>query len=191
MHADRANRAGLALLGLILLGLGVAGLLLGAGVFGGAAAHRTLVDNGVVRFVIAQRAWLWPVVAVIAVVIALLALRWLLAVLFTTGRLASVLMAGDRAAGRTTLISAALRDAVSGEIERYRGVRSARTRMEGDPADPRLAVAVHADRDADLAALRRQIETNALAHARHAIDVPDLPIRLDLTTARRAGPRVT
>ncbi|WP_432994733.1 alkaline shock response membrane anchor protein AmaP [Dactylosporangium sp. CA-233914] len=191
MHADRANRVVLALLGLLLLGLGVTGLLLGAGVFGGTAAHRTLVDNGVVRFVIAQRDWLWPVVAVIAVVVGLLALRWLLAVLFSSGRLAGIPVAGDRAAGRTTLISAALRDAVSGEIERYRGVRSARTRVEGDPADPRLAVSVRADRDADLAELRQNIEKNALTHARHALDAPGLPIRLDLTTARRAGPRVT
>ncbi|MEV6923751.1 alkaline shock response membrane anchor protein AmaP [Dactylosporangium sp. NPDC051485] len=191
MHADRANRVALAILGLVLLGLGVAGLLLGAGVFGGRAAHRTLVDNDVVRFVISQRDWLWPVLAVIAVVVALLALRWLLAVLFSTGRLAGIRVAGDRAAGRTTLVSAALVDAVSSEIEQYRGVRSARTRVEGDPADPRLAVTVRADRDADLAALHRNIEHNALAHARHALDAPDLPIRLNLTTARRHGPRVT
>ncbi|GAA2331897.1 alkaline shock response membrane anchor protein AmaP [Dactylosporangium salmoneum] len=191
MHADRANRVALAILGLVLLGLGVAGLLLGAGVFGGPAAHRTLVDNDVVRFVISQRDWLWPVLAVLAVVVALLALRWLLAVLFSTGRLAGIRVAGDRAAGRTTLVSAALVDAVSSEIEQYRGVRSARTGVEGDPADPRLAVTVRADRDADLAALHHDIEHNALAHARHALDAPDLPIRLNLTTARRRGPRVT
>ncbi|MER7283342.1 alkaline shock response membrane anchor protein AmaP [Dactylosporangium sp. NPDC000244] len=191
MHADRVNRVALAVLGLVLLSMGVAGLLLGAGFFGGGAAHRTLVDNDVVRFVIAQRDWLWPVVAVFAVVVALLALRWLHAVLFSTGRLAGIRVAGDRAAGRTTLISAALRDAVSGEIEQYRGVRSARTHVEGNAADPRLTVTVHADRDADLAALRHNIEDNALTHARHALDAPALPIRLDVTTARRRGPRVT
>ncbi|WP_433088768.1 alkaline shock response membrane anchor protein AmaP [Dactylosporangium sp. CA-052675] len=191
MHADRTNRVALAVLGLVLLGMGVTGLLLGAEFFGARAAHRTLVDNDVVRFAIAQRDWLWPVVAVFAVVVALLALRWLHTILFSTGRLAGIRVAGDRAAGRTTLISAALRDAVSGEIEQYRGVRSARTHVEGSPADPRLAVTVHADRDADLAALRHNIEDNALIHARHALDAPALPIRLDVTTARRRGPRVT
>ncbi|MGI5240152.1 alkaline shock response membrane anchor protein AmaP [Dactylosporangium sp. CA-139066] len=190
MHADRANRVALAVVGLVLLGLGCTGLLLGAGVFGGSAAHRTLVDNTVVRFAIAQRNWLWPVAAVIAVVVALLALRWLHAVLFSTGRLAGIRVAGEPGAGRTTLISAALRDAVSGEIEQCHGVRSARTRVEGDPGAPRLAVTVHADRDADLAGLRHNIEQHALAHARHALDAPHLPIQLDLTTARRGGPRV-
>jgi hypothetical protein len=191
MHADRVNRVALAVLGLVLLGLGVTGLLLGAGFFGAGAAHRTLLDNDAVRFVVAQRAWLWPVVAAFAVIVALLGLRWLLAVLFSTGRLAGIRVPGDRAAGRTTLVSAALRDAVSGEIEQYHGVRSARTRVEGDPADPRLAVTVRADRNADLAALRRHIEQDALTHARRALDAPGLPIRLDVTTARRGGPRVT
>ncbi|WP_433605402.1 alkaline shock response membrane anchor protein AmaP [Dactylosporangium sp. CA-139114] len=195
MHADRTNRVALAVLGLILLGMGVTGLLLGAEFFGARAAHRTLVDNDVVRFAIAQRRWLWPAVAVFAIVVALLALRWLHAILFSTGRLAGIRVAGgvagDRAAGRTTLISAALRDAVSGEIEQYRGVSSARTHVEGNPAHPRLTVTVHADLDADLAGLRHNIEDNALTHARHALDAPALPIRLDVTTARHGGPRVS
>lgn len=47
MHADRVNRAALAILGLLLLALGVSGILLGASVFGDRAAHRKLLDNSV------------------------------------------------------------------------------------------------------------------------------------------------
>jgi hypothetical protein len=191
MHADRTNRAALALLGLLLLALGVSGLLLGAGVFGDRAAHRTLLDNSVSRFIGAHGSWLWPAAAAVMIVIALLAVRWLLTVLFSTARLADITVAGDHSAGRTTLTSTALGDALSGEIETYRGVHSARSHLEGDPTNPRLAVTVDTDRNADLAALRRHIETDALAHARHALDLPDLPIRLDITITRQRSARVT
>ncbi|MER7008509.1 alkaline shock response membrane anchor protein AmaP [Dactylosporangium sp. NPDC000555] len=191
MHADRVNRAALALLGLLLLALGVSGILLGAGVFGEDAAHRNLLDNSISHFIGAHGGWVWPAVAVVAVVIALLSLRWLLTVLFSTGRLADITVAGDHSAGRTTLTSTALGDALSGEIESYRGVHSARTHLEGDPTNPQLAVTVNTQQNADLAALRRHIETNALAHARHALGVPDLPIRLDITVTRQRSARVT
>jgi hypothetical protein len=191
MHADRTNRAVLALLGLLLLALGVSGILLGAGTFGHRAAHQHLLDNTIGRFIGEQGDWLWPAAAMVAVIIALLCLRWLLTILFSTARLGDIAVRGDRSAGRTTLTSTALGDALSSEIETYRGVHSARTHLEGSPADPRLAVTVNTDQDADLAALRQRIETNALAHARNALDTPDLPIRLDIAITKQHLTRVT
>jgi hypothetical protein len=41
------------------------------------------------------------------------------------------------------------------------------------------------EHSSDLAALRRRIETNAVAHARQALDNPDLPVILDLTITDR------
>jgi hypothetical protein len=191
MHADRTNRAVLALLGLLLLALGVSGILLGAGTFGDRAAHQHLLDNNVSRFIGEHGSWVWPAAAVAAVIIALLCLRWLFTILFSTARIGDIAVRGDRSAGRTTLTSTALGDALSSEIETYRGVHSARTHLEGNPADPRLAVTVNTDQDADLAALRQRIETNALAHARHALDDPVLPVRLDITITKQRPTRVT
>lgn len=191
MHADRTNRALLGLLGLLLLAAGVAGLLAGTSAFGAGGSHRHLFDNAASRYVGAHSAWFWPAVALLATIAVLLAARWLLVILFTTDRLADLTLPGDRSAGRTILAANAVTDALTQEIETYRGVRAARVRMVGHPSRPRLTVTVHVAHNADLATLRHRIESGALSRARQATDAPDLPIRLDFTiTTHRAG-RVT
>src|SRR5919202_1225484 len=67
----------------------------------------------------------------------------------------------DNAAGRYTLAAGAVTDALTQEIETYRGVRAAHARMVGHPGRPRLAVTVDTDHDADLAALRHRIASGA------------------------------
>jgi hypothetical protein len=131
------------------------------------------------------------VAAVVAVILALLALRWLIAVLSPAPHARNIVIAGDHSTGRTTLTAGALDDALTADIETYRGVHSARARVYGDSSAPRLHVTVGLDRDADLAALRHRIETSALEHARHALDEPQLPIRLELAVTRYRTGRVT
>ena len=190
MHADRTNRIVLLLLGLLLTVAGVAGVLAGAGAFGSAAADRTLADNDISRYVSDNGSWLWPIAAAAALIILLVVLRWLIAVLFSTDRVRMLSLHTDRAADHTTLAGPAVAEAVRGEIEGYRSVRSARVWLIGNSEDPRLAVNVSADGDADLGALRDRIEHGALAHARHALDQPNLPIRLDLELTRQPTARV-
>jgi hypothetical protein len=191
MHADRTNRALLALFGLLLLAGGVAGLLAGADAFGDGLDHRHLLDNPAAGFIGDNSAWFWPVTALAAAILALLALRWLLAVLSPAPRAADVAIRGDRSAGRTTLRSGALSDALATELETYRGVHAARVRVSGTPTDPSLDVTVRTTEDADLGRLRHRIETEALSHARQALDTPGLPIRLDLTTTDNRASRVS
>ena len=81
---------------------------------------------------------------------------------------------------------AALTGALAGEIESYHGVDAANGRVIGSENDPRVVVAVTASQSADLAALHRRTETEALAHARQALGRPDLPIQLDLDVSRRS-----
>ncbi len=82
--------------------------------------------------------------------------------------------------------SSAITNAVTTEIETYRGVQSAKARTVGDAAAARLVVEVTAMRGADISDLTQRIETDALAHARLAMGRPDLPIRLDLTVGSKA-----
>ncbi|GIH03100.1 hypothetical protein Rhe02_11670 [Rhizocola hellebori] len=190
MHADRTNRILLLLLGLLLTAAGVAGLLAGSGAFGSALADRTLADSALSRYFGDNGRWLWPVAAAVAVIVLLLVLRWLFAVLFSTDRVRVLALHTDRATDRTTLAAPAVARAVRGEIEGYHSVRAARVWLIGDPEEPRMAVTVDVDGDADLGALRDRIEHGALAHARHALDRPDLPIRLDLELTRQQPARV-
>jgi hypothetical protein len=189
MHADRTNRVMLVLFALVLTAAGVAGALAGFGGFGEAIKHQELVSGQVVDYFGRHGDWLWPAIAAGAVLIALLALRWLLALLFSTDRAGDLPLAGDRTAGRTTLSAAALTDAVAAEVNDYPGVHAAHARLIGDPTAPTLVLTATVEERADLPALRRRIEANAIQHARQALDNPDLPVRLDLAITDRQAQR--
>ena len=189
MHADRTNRTMLILFALVLTAAGVAGALAGFGAFGEATKHDVLLSGEVTDYFGRHGDWLWPAIAVAAAIIALLALRWLLALLFSTDRTGDLPLTGDRSEGRTTLSAAALTDAVTAEIGSYPGVHSARARLIGDPLAPTLVITATLEESTDLSAVRRRIESHAVRHARQALDNPELPVRLDLTTTDRQAQR--
>ncbi|HEY3672795.1 MAG TPA: alkaline shock response membrane anchor protein AmaP [Acidimicrobiia bacterium] len=190
MHADRSNRAALIVLAVLLSAVGALGVATSYGLFGSAVEHESLLDNGFARFVGRNGEWLWVVVAVLGLLVAAFALRWLLTILFSTDRTATIRIRTD-GPGRTELASGALADAVSAEIDSYRGVDAARTRVTGDPQDARLVVIVTVEDSADLPGLVGRIEEQALAHARTALDNPSLPITLDLSVATTQSSRVS
>lgn len=189
MHADRTNRVMLILFGLILTGAGVAGALAGLGALGTTIQHEALISPQVRDYFGLHGDWLWPVIAVVAAIIALLALRWLLALLFSTDRAGDLPLTGERSAGRTTLSAAALTDAVASEIHGYPGVQSAKARLIGDSLAPTLVITATLEKSADLSGLRRRIESNAVRHARQSLANPELPVRLDLTITDRQAQR--
>ncbi len=190
MHADRTNRVMLLLLAVLLIAVGAGAGAASIGVFGTGTRHGTLTDNPVWAFFGAHGAWLWPVIAAAAAIIVLLALRWLLTLLFSTDRAGDLPIVTAGSAGRTSLASGALTEAVAEEIESYRGVHAASARLIGEPGDPRLVVGAELEADADAAALRRRIEIGALTHARTAVGDPALAAQLDLTVTTRPSARV-
>ncbi|MEO7262618.1 MAG: alkaline shock response membrane anchor protein AmaP [Jatrophihabitantaceae bacterium] len=190
MHADRTNRIMLILFAFALIAAGAVGALAGFGAFGPLTQHGKLPANRVGAYFGQHGAWLWPVVAVAAGILALLALRWLLALLFSTDRAGDLPLTGNRSAGRTTLSASALTGAVASEIDSYPGVHSARSRLIGNPLTPTLVITATLEESADLPGLRRRIEANAVQHARQALDDPDLPVRLDLMVTNQQAHRV-
>ena len=190
MHADRTNRVVLIVLALLALAAGCLGTLGGFGAFGGDIQHRPLTENPVSDYFSRHGDWLWPVVAVAGGLLALACLYWLWLLLFSTDRVGDLPMARSPVAGRTTLAHAALTDAVSEEVESYPGVAAARCRLIGDRHDPTLVVTAVLEESADLAAVRRRVETQAVGHARQALERPALPVQLDLTVAARRDRRV-
>jgi hypothetical protein len=191
MHADRTNRTLLIVLAVLLIAAGLDAGAASTAVYGTGTKNSTLMDNPTGRYFGAHGVWLWPVVGVAALIMGVLALRWLFALLFSTDRSGDLAIKTSTGAGRTTLANRALTDAVVGEIEGYRGVDSAHARLIGDPDDPELVVRAVLKETADLSALRQRIETEALTHARQALGNMSLPAQLDLTvTSRRPPPRV-
>lgn len=179
---DRANRAVLLLLGLLLVGGGGLGLARGFYAFSNSAAHEPLITQAERSFVHRNAGWFWLVVAVGSLVIALLALRWVIAQL-STQRVGTLRLEPDRSAGDTTLQSRALTDAVTDELEGYRGVRGASARLIGVPEEPDLLLTVDLDGRADFGEVRRRVEHEAIPHLRQAVGLERLPIRLRLRVA--------
>lgn len=190
MHADRTNRVVLAVFGLLVLAVGVAGLIASLGGFGTAFQQKALFTNRVSRYIGEQGSWLWPVIAVACALVAVLMLRWIYVLITSTDRADDIVIRGDHDAGRTVLRPEALAAAVRDEITTYHGVSSAKARVLGDPGDTRLIVTVAVFSTADIPALRQRIETQALAHARQALGKSDLPIRLFLDVSQAQASRV-
>jgi hypothetical protein len=177
----RANRTVLALLGVVLLAAGAAGIAAGTGLFGDGVRTNMVIPQDT-RDWVAAHDWFWLAVAAGSILIALLALRWLLAQT-STNRLRQLDVESDRSAGRTVLSVAAVTDAVAAEIGSYRGVDGASAHLLGARGAPTLLVHATLDGRGDPAEIRTRIQTEAVAHVRQALDVPDLPVRLELRLA--------
>jgi len=185
MHADRTNRTALIVFGSLVLLAGAAGMLTSVGVFGAAFSKHALFANEVSTYIGRNGAWVWPAAAGVCVLIALAALRWILALLVSTDRAGDITLPGAKDHGTTTLPPAALTGALAGEVGNYHGVDSVRSRIIGDPASPQLVLSVTATPAADLRTLHRRLESEALAHVRRALGNQDLPVQLDLDVSRR------
>ena len=185
MHADRTNRLALAIFGLVVLLAGAFGIVASAGGFGTVYSHRTLLANQAATYAGRHSSWIWWAAAGACLLIFLAALRWILTLLISTDRAGDITVPGSTDQGTTALQPAALTGALTREIETYHGVHGAQARVLGHPAAPEVVVTVTARQSADLHALHRRLESEALAHARQALGQPALPIQLDLDVSRR------
>lgn len=179
----RLNRSLLLVLALAFIAAGGAGLAAALGAFGTALEHHTLYDNPAGRYVGDHGDWIWPLAAAVSVLLALFALRWLLAQI-AIQRASSITLDTPSAGGRTTLRAAALTDAVAGEISGYRGVTHATAHLLGDRGDERLAVAITVADRVPFGPLRERIEHDAIGAARTALGDPHFPavLVIDVTT---------
>jgi hypothetical protein len=185
MHADRTNRAALTLFGLLVVLAGTAGMAASLGGFGATFSSRVLIANRAGTYIGQHGTWLWTAAAFACLLITLAALRWILALLVSTDRAGDITIPGSKEHGTTKLQPAALTGALTREISTYHGVQGVKGRIIGHASEPEIVVTVTAGQTADLAALCRRVESEALAHARHALGNADLPVQLDLEVSRR------
>jgi len=170
---ETVNRVLLTILGLLLLAAGVYTLLRSWGAFGDAAADDPLFTPAARDWVDRNQDWFWPVMAGLSTLLALLAVRWLLAQL-RTDRPGNSDLAWSTPTGRTRIRAGAISDAVSDDIESDPGVERAVVRMVGDEQHPELHVYVDARDDASLADLRDHLEDSAIPQLCSALDLGDV-----------------
>jgi hypothetical protein len=181
----RGNRLGLALVGIILFIGGSAAVARGAGLFGRAELGRHAVDAGARLLTVSETryvdhaGWLWSVVAALAVLVALLCLRWLV-VQARVERAGLLQVEADRTYGATTVDTSALVDAVEQEIAGYPGVARVRGRLSGDLASPELHLVIGLEEHASPPRIRQRVTDSALAHLRQALELDALPTRITL-----------
>lgn len=174
----RLNRSLLALLGGALLAAGAFTLAAYSGWLGWVDPETPLVPGTA-----APPDWVFWLVITGATVLALLCLRWLVAQLFRMPRPVSWRMEADGSAGRTVLSSHTVATAVATDIESYDAVRAADAWLMGTRATPELHLVVTTDPGADIPPLRSRIHDEAVPRLCRALDVGDLPVRLELRIA--------
>jgi hypothetical protein len=171
---DRVNRLVGTVVALVLVTVGGLGLLRSYGiVFDDEAMDDPVLLAQVRDWIADNDAWFWWAAFVVAIVLAVLGWRWLRVQLLPTPSLNDLTMARTEA-GRTTLPTRALTDAVTRELEDDPEVTGARVRVVGSERSPALDVRASVADGADLEGVRHRVESDAVARTRAALERPDL-----------------
>ena len=181
---DRLNRGARVVLSLVLLGAGGYGLARGYDAFGAEAGEEAVLVEPVRDFVGRNENIFWAVVFVICLIVALIAVRWILAQ-FRSPKLTELDLTEDGSPGTTHVRASGASQALATDIEDYFGVSSASARLVQDGERPEVDLRVDVNDDADVPALRDRIEEHALPRFCQALEVSDVDARLHL---RLIGP---
>jgi hypothetical protein len=184
-----ADRWLVALIGLVLLVVGVGVAVLSSGVFGTARAGRPLLDPIMVAMVALDPVLSRVIVIAGGIMLAVLGLAWVARSVRPEPRPDVVLSGGP---DTTILVSSgAAADAVAAQAGTLPGVGRARARLVGSTAAPALRVTLWLTDDADVRAVLQRLHNEVMATSRSALDLPALPVAVRLEVERpRPAPRV-
>ncbi|GLU47638.1 alkaline shock response membrane anchor protein AmaP [Nocardiopsis ansamitocini] len=176
----RGNRWGLAFVGLLLLAAGAAALAAGLGAFGTGVAGSPLLTDSAARYT--RASWVPYAVVALSVVLALIALRWLV----VQGRVdwvGRLRMEPEPLMGTTELTAGAARGVFEEEVGEYPGVRRARVKMTESSSSPHLRLDLTLNADADATAVWRRVRGEALENLRSSLELDRLPavVRMTMT----------
>jgi hypothetical protein len=196
---DRRNRIRLALLGLLLLAVGVAGLLVGADVFEAPAADSAVVPAWLVARWDRYHPWNLVAVGVVALLLAWYGWRLVRAQFRRGGGRTQMGDLEYRAAepsrqdagrGRTTVRAAAISRGAEASLERVRGVERANVGLFGSPYEPELRARLDVAADADLTQVRSNVSA-ALERLATTTGMPPRSADITLRLVERQQARVS
>ncbi len=182
---DRVNRGLLALVGLLLLGLGTAGLLRGRG---GAGAD-PVVSPWLRSWARDRQVLLLVVLTAVAFVLLWLGLTWLLAQMPKGRPVAQVALEPTEHVTGLEVSARALADAVAADVRRLSGVADATARVTAEhPLALDLDVAL--EEGTDLTTVNRAIADRPRRNLLDALELTEVDLRVRLRLARPPARRV-
>lgn len=185
----RGNRLGLAIVGVILLAAGAFALARGFGLIARLPAGEPVLSTAERRMA-HTTAWFWWAAAGVAVIVLLLALRWLL----VQGRSSKIntlrLDAGPD--GETRMPSRVVTRAVEHDAEDTPGIVRAHAVLAGSRARPTLRLDLTADDRADWPRLRQDVAGRVRDHLAAGLELDGLPtvVRVRMATQRGRDPEL-
>ncbi|GLZ48919.1 hypothetical protein Acsp06_51040 [Actinomycetospora sp. NBRC 106375] len=185
----RLNHTLLLLVAIVLLAAAAFALLLGSGVLAGLGMNSPGEASPLTPATLSPPTWVAYLAIVVAIVVGMLCLRWLIAQTIRKPATGTWRLESDPAGGVTRLDAQAAVDPFVDEVETYPGVHRATARLSGTSARPFLHLDIGTEDAADITALRRRIDTDAVPRLRRALDLPALPadllVRLDAARSAR------
>ncbi len=178
----RGNRIGLAIVGVLLLLAGVAALIRALEVMPGVlgSADAPVIEQPLQD--LADQPWFWVVLAIVLIVIAVLALRWI-GVQARSDAVRRLRLESDTRVGSISMPADAATGALEDDLESSPYLRHAEAGLGGGPSRPRLRLSVTMEPTAEpAAALERTHE--ALDRYQQAMEMPDAPAVVQLCVGR-------
>ena len=194
--ATGLNRAWLIVLGVVLLVAGLATMAIGTGIASRFVDASPGPDQPVLgTWVSTAFADTVAVLglAVLGLVVALLALRWLSAQLPRTNAAAPLRLTDNPVTGLTVCAPSVLTDAVVADVLTLDGVTDADAVLRGTADAPELTLRITADDRTDVTTLLAEVRATAVEHLETALETPlaRLAVQVDISPHRRTADRVS
>jgi len=185
----RLNRTLLVLLGLVVLAVGALVVVASLGLLGG--QDTPVLPQQVLTYLIEQP-WVPYAVAAVGIIVALLAIRWLLAQLPHRASSGRFRLKDDSGRGVTSIDADTVADAVRHDLQNYAGVSSARAGIHGSRDRPTATLTLVVDPDTDIRALQTRVHEHAILRMSEALGAQSVTTRLLVSVSRsRQGDRVS
>lgn len=188
-RADKVNRSILSVLGLLMLAAGALGLAYSYGAFGKDRSRRHLLSTELKDWVRHHASWFWILVLIGCLLLAALALRWLLFQAKPQPTVGDFTFPFDEGEGKTSVSAKAVVDAVVSDLSDQPGVRKAGARLS--QKDPLVVDAwVNYDSASYVPAFRQSVQEQIVPRLKHSLEVDEAVVNLELRLVSGVAPRV-